>query len=1149
MLRVIVLISLIAGVAVADTPKAKTADAKGPDELVGSIVPSIHVPPVRLNAPAKTKPIVRPQQYDPQTARRKQGLPYRIESLRLAIEDLKGTFGTDYPRGREFLNRLRQLEQQTQRLPANSRRLENEFRQLRDEATLANPLMDFASLLVLKRKKGQLGLPTNHQCNTTLQQTGYDNELAVLSPPRPDGRLTTLLRPPNGYYIGETELHFDADRLLLTMPNGRTWQIHEVNIDGTGLRQVSKEIADVDNFDGCYLPDDRIVFSSTASYTAVPCWHGQERACCLYRMDSDGENVRQLCFDQDLDLHPSVLADGQILFSRWDYTGPAHAYVRPLMVMNPDGTNQRAVYGSNSYYPNCLFFPRGVPGKPEKIAAVLTGYHGSNRSGELAVLDISNGWYGDHGIVSRITHRDEPIVPVAMDQLTQKAMPQFLHPYPLSDKYIVTAMKPAKNAAWGIYLVDVFDNVTPVLTDPKHDLFEPQPIVARKRPPVLADRTDESQDSAVVMVHDIYQGPGLRGVPRGTIKRIRVAAYNFGFPGMAGPDKVGRAGPWEAIRILGTVPVHEDGSARFEVPASTPITLQPLDAEGKAVQLMRSWYTAMPGETTSCVGCHETPHETPGSFGNLAADLPVSEITPWYGPSRGFDFAREVQPVLDRHCVGCHDGQEGQDAGVPLDLRREELVSDYKGLPLTRLGASRIDPSIPQNAPQRFLSSPGMPEPYGNLRTHYTPAYEALVPYIRRVNIEDGVGLLLPGEYHADTSELIRILQQGHHGVSLDQEAWDRLVTWIDLNGPCHGTWGDVAEIPGRVDLLRFKLGQAFGGPAIDAELASLDGGNHDGQSPRNFDSVMPVGKRLSSQQKQSIARQLRSQLSTPTAGRRPHSDDSSISLKLGDGVVMHLERIDAGTFVMGDSAGVGSDDEWPPDVVAIERPYWIGRTEVINQQLRAVIDSHSSGVFTKRQIDRNGPGIQMDFPHQPAVRVSWTEAMEFCRRLSERSDYQVTLPTEAQWENAARAGSSSPLAYGNVNDDFSQWANMADRSLACLYEGTAGVALMQPIPSLLHIDDEAIATADVASYRPNQWGLFDMHGNAAEWTRSVYRPYQDNQLDNQTDHIGSDESARRVVRGGSFYDRPQWCRSSSRRSYPQWQAVHDVGFRVVIEP
>ena len=166
-------------------------------------------------------------------------------------------------------------------------------------------------------------------------------------------------------------------------------QIHEIKTDGAGFRQISKdEHPDVDNFDGCYLPDGRIVYASTASFTGVPCWHGKERACSLYLMDGNGENVRQLCFDQDLDLHPAVLPNGQIIFSRWDYTGIMHIYLRPLMVMNPDGTGQRAAYGSNSYWPNALYYLRGIPDAPGKIVAIMAGYHGPPRMGELALIDL-----------------------------------------------------------------------------------------------------------------------------------------------------------------------------------------------------------------------------------------------------------------------------------------------------------------------------------------------------------------------------------------------------------------------------------------------------------------------------------------------------------------------------------------------------------------------------------------------------------------------------------------------------------------------------------------------------------------------------------------------------------------------------------------
>ena len=124
----------------------------------------------------------------------------------------------------------------------------------------------------------------------------------------------------------------------------------------------------------------------------------------------------------------------------------------------------------------------------------------------------------------------------------------------------------------------------------------------------------------------------------------------------------------------------------------------------------------------------------------------------------------------------------------------------------------------------------------------------------------------------------------------------------------------------------------------------------------------------------------------------------------------------------------------------------------------------------------------------------------------------------------------------------------MADRSLACLYEGTAGVAVMQPIPAIMDIDDEAIATTKVASYLPNAWGLYDMHGNAAEWTRSLFQPYPYDTHDGRNSMQVESAAGKRVVRGGSFHDRPTRCRSSFRQAYAAWQGVHDVGFRVVIE-
>jgi len=152
-----------------------------------------------------------------------------------------------------------------------------------------------------------------------------------------------------------------------------------------------------------------------------------------------------------------------------------------------------------------------------------------------------------------------------------------------------------------------------------------------------------------------------------------------------------------------------------------------------------------------------------------------------------------------------------------------------------------------------------------------------------------------------------------------------------------------------------------------------------------------------------------------------------------------------------------------------------------------------------------------------------------------------VTLPTEAQWEYACRAGTDTPLSFGDLDADFAPYANMADTTLRELAYGGWRPLAPDLVPRDTRFDDGALVTARVASYAPNAWGLHDMHGNASEWTRSLYDPlpkYGNTPRD----------SARRAVRGGSWRDRPRRCRSASRLGYASYQRVFNVGFRVVIE-
>ena len=1062
------------------------------------------------------------------------------EALRLAIDDLIATFGDAYPKGRDYLARLAAIEKAAD-FPETQRG--QQLRSLRQEALLANPLLDFGRLLLVKRKprpqvRGpgeEIGMPSNHECNSSLPIGGWDNEIAVLEPVRPKGRLRTLYRPEGGGYVGEIDLHPNADRLLFTQSDATNWTVWELALEEGAkagrLRQVSRMPDDVDAFDACYLPDGGLMFCSTASFQAVPCWHGLKWVGNLYRMEADGSGVRQLCFDQDHDLHPTVLPNGQILYNRWDYTGIIHIYLRQLMLMNPDGTGQRAVYGSNSWFPNALYFTRPVPGETDRLITILSGYHGPHRMGRLVLLDTGRGWYRDEGIVHEFPRRGQPIEVAIRDHLVQNHWPLFLHPWPLGDasrpetcgKYFLVSCWMNKKASWDIYLVDVFDNMVLVRSEPGYALLEPVPLMRQPTAPAVPDRVDLSRDDGVVYLHDVYRGPGLAGVPRGTIKRLRVMAYHFGYRHMAGPDKVGRGGPWEVMRILGTVPVEADGSAVFRVPARVPVAFQALDGEGKAVQLMRSWVTLMPGETQSCVGCHEPLGNAPTVHMANAMNRDPVAIEPWYGPPRGFDFAREVQPVVDAYCVGCHDGSEKDRP----DLRAEDQVPGYKGLLLSALGLRRLHPDLEEKTGGVFK---------------YTPAYEALIPYLRRVGIEDDASLLMPGEYHADTSPLVQMMLKGHQGVRLDPQAWDRIVTWIDLNAPCHGTWHEVHPLVTDAAERRLAMWREYGGPRGDPEAVV--------ETPRpafahTDPSPLPEVESASAEGWPFDAAEARRR----QAEAAPHRE---VTVDLGDGVPMRLVRVPAGEFLMGRDGGAAIDER-PATRVRIAEPFWMGATEITNAQVRRFDSAFTPGYYARRHATQDDQGLPLDGPDQPAVRVSWEQALGFCRWLSERTGRTFTLPTEAQWEWACRAGSDGCFYFGGRQADYTAFANVADegfsRGLLTLGKQTTGgvdsLVLEGGYMADTRFNDGAVVTAPVGRYQPNAWGLHDMHGNAAEWTRSAYLPGAMPAGDGLD---APDAAGEKVARGGSFFDPPKRCRSTWRIGYPVWQRVFNVGFRVVCE-
>jgi len=1049
-------------------------------------------------------------------------------ALDLAIRDLATTFADRYPRAGEFLGRLAALEVEHDRLLAASddpathagavasakaalEKLAAQFAALRRDALLANPLLDFERLLAVKRRDGssRLGLPANWEGNCSLPRSGYHDALVSLSLTRPDGELATIYEPADGRFIGDVDLHFDADRLLFSSTDDdRRWQVFEIDIDGSNRRRVTPRDDHVDNYDACYLPDGRIIYSSTAPFVGVPCVGGSAHVANLFLLDRATGDARRLTFEQDHDWCPTVLENGRVLYLRWEYSDIPHFVSRILFHMNPDGTEQVEYYGSNSYWPNSMFYARPVPGHSSKFVAIVTGHHGVGRMGELVLFDTAKGRREATGAMQRIPGYGKTVEPILRDRLVDASWPKYLHPWPLNDKYFLVAAKPTPRSRWGLYLVDVFDNRVLLREEPGFALLEPVPLRKRTAPSIVPDRVDPSRKDATVYIADIYVGDGLRGVPRGTVEKLRLFTYHFAYHGMGGQvNRVGLDGPWDVKRIIGTVPVERDGSALFRVPANTPISMQPLDSEGKALQLMRSWMTAMPGERVACVGCHESQDTTPPSHATLAIEGPPAEITPWYGPTRGFSFKREVQPVLDRYCVGCHDGKTEADGTRLIDLRRAPSVH-----------------------PRANSAS------YNN-GTKFSPSYMALRSWVRTATIESDMHMLSPGEFHADTTKLVQLLRKDHHGVRLDAEAWDRLITWIDLHAPAHGTWREIvggAKVDRQRDLRRAMLAR-YAGLDEDPEAIPASAPVPSPAIPRPRVEAPPRAVECASWPFDAAEAKRRQKGAAAAPPNR--------TIDLGAGVELELVYVPAGEFVMGDADGCS--DERPRHRVRIAEPFWMGRFEVTNEQFRRFDPRHDSrlehGDFLQFSVRERGYG--MNAPRQPVVRVSWHRAREFCRWLSDATGGEFDLPTEAQWEYACRAGTDTALSYGGVDDDFSKHANLADarQRKVDLFDWGLPVGAVPPWrPADERFNDGHRVTAPVGSFAPNAWGLCDLHGNAAEWTRSAWAPHP------RADGGAVAPQARRVVRGGSWSSRPCTSRSASRLAYRPFLGVFDVGFRVV---
>jgi len=227
---------------------------------------------------------------------------------------------------------------------------------------------------------------------------------------------------------------------------------------------------------------------------------------------------------------------------------------------------------------------------------------------------------------------------------------------------------------------------------------------------------------------------------------------------------------------------------------------------------------------------------------------------------------------------------------------------------------------------------------------------------------------------------------------------------------------------------------------------------------------------------------------------------------------------------------------------MTIEKPFMMEVTEVTFQQYQQFQKQHANGLYSKPGVVIRY-GYDMDQPDYPVIRVSWDEANAFCQWLSKKISRRVSLPRESQWEWAARAGTSTATWFGDDVTKYPEFANLSDPSSDNRRNSYRANhwSLAQKNNAAA---DKAHCLAPVGSYEANAFGLRDMLGNVAEWTRSERQPYPCN----NSGPRNTSKPGQKIVRGGSWYDRPVRSTSSYRLSYPSWQRVYNVGFRIIIE-
>jgi hypothetical protein len=447
------------------------------------------------------------------------------------------------------------------------------------------------------------------------------------------GQVTDLLNDPDGG-VRDPQVHYDARKILFSYRKGGSqyYNLYEINVDGTGLRQITS--GPFDDIEPAYLPDGGIVFGSSRCKRWVNCWLTQ--VAVLYRCGPNGEDLHPISSNNDHDNTPWVLPDGRILYMRWEYVDRNQVTFHHLWTMNPDGTGAMVFFGN--MHPNTVMLDGKCISNSRKVVASFSPGHGMREhQGFVSVVDPDAG--PDEQAFAR--------------NVSQK--PEWRDPWAFSEDAFLVAGRRA------ICLMDGAGNVQPIYALGEElksmDVHEPRPLVPRPRERIIPPKVDMTSDTGQYILADVTFGRNMAGVKPGEVKKLLILEtlpMPVHFSGGMEPITLG--GSFMLERILGTVPVEPDGSAYFEVPALRSVFFVAMDGNNNSVKRMQSFTSVMPGETMSCAGCHEQRTRSPSVSPNLIAlRRPPSRIEPVAGIPEVMDFPRDIQPILDKYCLKCHD--------------------------------------------------------------------------------------------------------------------------------------------------------------------------------------------------------------------------------------------------------------------------------------------------------------------------------------------------------------------------------------------------------------------------------------------------------------------------------------------------------------